>query len=260
MSEGPVLSEAETRLMRRREEFFGILVVGAILGIWHAGLGGRAIFTFRNDEPVSSWVAMLFGSLSTLPAVVLALFSRPWSAIWLIAGGLISLGAFLAGAVTSGYPARQVAETCAFFLMMVSGPMVLLGLGLIWAHSRLQRLGDFSILKLSNRRTQFLVLIVSSYLLLSIGALFVAEVPLFMAMLNTPLGLCAILVVLGPLATLATARLIGLPIYLIETVVVFGLVWLALTGEKRRRASLIGAVSAWLISGLLFWVIVFAGS
>ena len=59
---------------------------------------------------------------------------------------------------------------------------------------------------------------------------------------------------------LAMGRFIGMPVYLAESVVVLGLLWLAITNENRRRAALLGALAAWIASGLLFLAIVFAWS
>jgi hypothetical protein len=58
-------------------------------------MGMKAIFVFRNNEPLASWVAIIAGPLSTLPAVFLALFKRKLAGYWLIVGGLISFVAIL---------------------------------------------------------------------------------------------------------------------------------------------------------------------
>ena len=39
--------------VRVRIELLGVFAAGAVLGIWHLGMGGRALFVFRSDEPFS---------------------------------------------------------------------------------------------------------------------------------------------------------------------------------------------------------------
>ncbi len=72
-----------------------IFLAALILGWYHLRLGMKAIFVFRNNEPLDSWIAIIAGPLSTLPATVLALFKKRLGAYWLIMGGLISFAAFL---------------------------------------------------------------------------------------------------------------------------------------------------------------------
>ncbi|HMH53179.1 MAG TPA: hypothetical protein VK548_23280 [Candidatus Acidoferrum sp.] len=260
MSQSSDGRETQDGRVRLSAEFACLLVGGALLGIWHAQLGTKAVFTFRNDEPYSSWIGILFGPLSTLPAVALALVSRRWSAAWLVAGGLVSLGVLVVTEVGKGNPAGEAAEFLLHFLFMVAGPMIALGLGLVWVHRRLARLGPPTISAARTRHTKFLALVLGGYFLLSLGALFVADFRFFKTAIDTTWGLWVISLLLGPLMMLAMGRFIGMPIYLAESVVVLGLLWLAITAAKRRRAALLGALAAWVVSGLFFLAIVFGWS
>ena len=227
-----------------------------VIGLWHAQLGAKALFIVRNDEPYSSWIAVLCGPLSTLPAVALGILTRRWGAAWLVAGALVSLGASAMGAAGSGHGPGVVAEHVLAFLLMVSGPMIALGSGLIWLQRRYK---GQEMLSTFGGRSHFIALATfGCYLLLSLGALFVADLSLFKAIIEPQWGFGALTLLLGPLMMLATWRLIGVPTYLAETVVVLGLLWLAITQEKRRRAALLGALVAWIVSGLFFLAIVFA--
>ena len=78
---------ASYKLWFYRVVLVAVLGSGIILGVWHHQIGGRALWVFRNDEPVSSWVTILAGPLTTLPATLLAGWRRQWGAYWLIAGG-----------------------------------------------------------------------------------------------------------------------------------------------------------------------------
>ncbi len=48
------------------------------------------VFVFRNDEPLSAWIFVLAGPLSTLPAVITAFFLPKIGGIWLMCGAVIS--------------------------------------------------------------------------------------------------------------------------------------------------------------------------
>ena len=256
MSALPGGSEAQDGRVQMRGALLCILVAGAVLGLWHAQLGGRALFTFRNDEPYSSWVGIFFGPLSTLPAVALAMFTRRWSAAWLIAGGLISLGALVVSAAGKPNPLGEFRDLVLLYLLLGSGPMIALGLGLVWIVHRLLLSDVEKVSRRRSRRMQVWGLIVSSYLLLSIAAFFVADFPLFDAVFETRWGFWVIPIVLGPLAIPALWRVIGIPIYLAETAVFLGLLWLATRSADRRRTGLWGALAVWIVSGLFFLSIV----
>jgi len=66
------------------------LVIGAGIGLLQMKKGLRAIFVFGNNEPISSWVFIISGYVSTLPATVTAFFNMRIGGWWLIIGGLTS--------------------------------------------------------------------------------------------------------------------------------------------------------------------------
>jgi len=107
-------------------------VLGLVVGVWHLWLAGQAIFVFSSGEPWSSWVAMLLGPVSTLPAVATSLFRRRAAGYWLITAGLISFGAFLVGE-------DGVTENLLSFLWMLTGPMLVIGIVMILLAPRLHQ-------------------------------------------------------------------------------------------------------------------------
>src|SRR5438105_11513401 len=88
-----------------------VVSLGIAVGLWHQFIGGRSLFTFRNNEPLSSFVIIFAGPLSTLPATLLAIFRPAWGATWLIGGGFLSLVAFVASELMSGEPTAQAVQT-----------------------------------------------------------------------------------------------------------------------------------------------------
>lgn len=110
--------------MMKRALLIVLTVAGIALGAWHLRLASQAIFVFRGGEPLTSWIAMLCGPVSTLPAVVLSLFRTRPGAYWLIAGGLVSFVVFLLGE-------GGVTENLFPFLRMTTGPMFLIGVAMI---------------------------------------------------------------------------------------------------------------------------------
>ena len=105
----------------RRLFFAGILLVGAGVGWWHARNALTAVMVFRQGEPATSWITVLFGPFSTLPALVASLFSRKVGGYWLIVGSLISLMAFVIESTENVLP----------FFLTVTLPMLALGGGLL---------------------------------------------------------------------------------------------------------------------------------
>ena len=75
----------------RKRILVAVYAIAFIVGCIHFDIGLRAIFVFRNNEPLTSWIALIAGPFSTLPATFLALFKRRFGGYWLIAGGLITL-------------------------------------------------------------------------------------------------------------------------------------------------------------------------
>jgi hypothetical protein len=72
-----------------------IFVAALVIGWYHLRMGMKAIFVFRNNEPLFSWIGIIAGPLSTLPATIVAFFKRKLGGYWLIAGGFISFVSIL---------------------------------------------------------------------------------------------------------------------------------------------------------------------
>jgi predicted membrane channel-forming protein YqfA (hemolysin III family) len=110
-----------------------------ILGVWHFGVATRAIFVLRETDPLSAVIVLLAGPLSTLPATLLAIFSRRLGAAWLIAGGVISFVALMVYGVMQAETVAGMAEMGLTHLVTTAGPMILLGLGVLWLDRYLAR-------------------------------------------------------------------------------------------------------------------------
>ena len=115
---------------RYRLALMSILMAGIAVGIVHHMIGLRSLFVFRNAEPLSSWMIILGGPLTTLPAVLMGLFRRSWGAIWLIAGGLFSLSVVIVTEATSGERIAEIAAAAFRFSVMFTIPMVTIGMAL----------------------------------------------------------------------------------------------------------------------------------
>lgn len=72
-----------------------LLSVGIIIGFFHLKQGLKAMFVFRTNEPISMWISIIAGPLSTLPAVLLSFFLPKIGGVWLICGSILSAVAFL---------------------------------------------------------------------------------------------------------------------------------------------------------------------
>lgn len=101
-----------------------LTVAGLALGVWHLRLALDAIFVFRRGEALTSWITMLAGPLSTLPAVVLTLVKRKLGGYWLLAGAAISFTIFILAE-------RGLTENTVPFLSMMAGPMAIIGAGMV---------------------------------------------------------------------------------------------------------------------------------
>src|SRR5262249_24263259 len=98
-------------------------------------------WTFRESEPLTSWVIVLAGPASTLPATLLAIRSRRWGAAWLIAGVAVSLATVVLADALYHESLAVIARSASRYTTVVDGPMILLGAGLLWARRRLDRRG-----------------------------------------------------------------------------------------------------------------------
>jgi hypothetical protein len=230
----------------------GLLVIlsgGIILGVWHYQFAMRALWVFRNNEPLSSWVILFAGPISTLPATLLAVFRRRWGAVWLLGGALMSLGGVVADQLVKGSSLAEVATAAVYFSIPISIPMSLLGLGLLWVQPSLGQVESPA--ALSGRRDYMLMwsLMLGIYVVLSVVIFLVPDWPVFLQPFETRWGSLVMAPCLGPLAVLFMSRLLGVPLYLAETAVVFGLLWIAATSQAWCRTALLGALAAWVLSG-----------
>ncbi len=112
------------RAVIKRWIFISLIVIGAFIGLWHFRLAMRAVLVFRHDESVLSWVAILSGPLSTLPAIIVSVINRKLGSSWLIIGSLVSLLAMVLG---ENFKMERVIP----FFYMFSTPMIILGIGFI---------------------------------------------------------------------------------------------------------------------------------
>lgn len=113
-------SEAEAAFRKTMNPYFLVAVCAAIvLGVWHLDLALHAIFVFRSSEPLTSWIAILAGPASTLPAAVLALLSNR-GGYWRIGGAVLSFVVFAIGE-------RGITENLFPFLLRISVPMLFAG-------------------------------------------------------------------------------------------------------------------------------------
>jgi hypothetical protein len=95
-----------------------------IVGVWHGKLAMQALFVFRENEPVTSWLAIVLGPATTLVATVLTIFMRKTGGIWLIGSGIAAVFAFIAGE-------GKMTEHVTPFFMQISLPMLVVGVALL---------------------------------------------------------------------------------------------------------------------------------
>lgn len=104
---------------------FTVILLFAIaigIGIFHFFEGSMSIFVFKENEPLLSWVCMLSGPISTLPATIAAIFNRKVGGYWLITGGAISGLSFIWW--------TKIIESW-FFILIVTVPMIFLGIAFV---------------------------------------------------------------------------------------------------------------------------------
>lgn len=108
-----------------------LIAIGAAiaLGVWHLALALQAIFVFQTDEPVISWIAILTGPASTLPAALVAVFAERAGGCWLVVAGVLSFLVFAVGE-------RGAMENLFPFLSRISIPMILIGAVVIYLPRR----------------------------------------------------------------------------------------------------------------------------
>src|SRR4029453_7786577 len=109
--------------------FLVAVLAGIALGVWHLNLALQAIFVFRADEPIFSWIAILTGPASTLPAALVAFFAKRIGGYWLVGGGLLSFLVFAIGE-------HGTTENLFPFLSRISLPMMSIGAIVVYLPKR----------------------------------------------------------------------------------------------------------------------------
>jgi hypothetical protein len=99
-----------------------LILIGVVVGVLHLQEGFVALFLFKNNEPISAWILIIAGPLSTLPATIQAYFNKRIGGWWLIISSIISLGFFF-------YLTED--KTNMTFILMNVLPMFLLGFGFL---------------------------------------------------------------------------------------------------------------------------------
>jgi heme/copper-type cytochrome/quinol oxidase subunit 3 len=85
----------------------------------------QALFVFRENEPITSWLAILLGPATTFLATVVAIFMRKTAGIWLIGSGIAAFLAFNAG--QEGATSEHVEP----FLSTILLPMLFIGVAFL---------------------------------------------------------------------------------------------------------------------------------
>lgn len=98
-------------------------VLAVALGLWHMRLALDAILVFRAGEPWTSWIAVLCGFVSTLPAAILSFFLRRTAGYWLIGNAVVALGVL---AMEEG----EMGDLLGLLAIMI-GPILAVGIGFV---------------------------------------------------------------------------------------------------------------------------------
>jgi hypothetical protein len=93
------------------------VLAGVMLGLWHLWLSLGAVFVFRQDEPLTSWLAIASFGL-TCPASLVALWKGRVGAMILGISLTLSLPA-----ITGGFSAEEVLA----WALVIGGPQAFLG-------------------------------------------------------------------------------------------------------------------------------------
>lgn len=105
---------------------YTLLLVGVLVGILHLWLAIKAMFVFRNQEPIPMWIFVVTGPLSTLPAIVTAFFWPRIGGSWLICGSVVSFLAAL-----TNMEVNKGLQDIIWYFTSYSAPMVVLGIALL---------------------------------------------------------------------------------------------------------------------------------
>src|SRR6266851_1477147 len=165
-----------------------ILSGGIILGVLHYRFAMRALWVFRNDEPLSSLVMLFAGPLSTLPATLLAVLHRRWGAVWLPGGALVSLGGAAADQLVKGNSLVEAATAAVYYSIPISIPTILLGLGLGRVQSSLGRAELPAVQSGRRYYVRIWTLMLGMYIVLSVLIFVVTDWPVFRQAFETRWG------------------------------------------------------------------------
>ncbi len=106
-----------------------------------AGIYGSPLAGLRGLELAQVLGVLLIGPLSALPAAIVVLWRPRWGAAWLIASGL-SYGALACAHILPPYGALALGTGAHILpLVLVSFPMLVVGLWLIWQSTKTSRFG-----------------------------------------------------------------------------------------------------------------------
>jgi len=100
------------------------ILVAFALGVWHLLLAGQAILVFRNNEPLTSWGAILLGPTLTIVGAIIATVRPKWGGYCLLFGACASFLIFLVEEGIHG-------EHWVPFLVRITIPMALVGTALL---------------------------------------------------------------------------------------------------------------------------------
>ena len=108
----------------KRAALFGAVVAGLLLAAWHLAIARQALFVFREDEPVTSWLALLLGPALTVLGCLLAFFRPIAAGVVVVMGGLVSAAAFIIGD-------GGLTEHTTAYVLQFTAPMLAVGIALV---------------------------------------------------------------------------------------------------------------------------------
>ena len=110
--------------MLNRVALFAAVILGLIVAIWHTTVAMQALFVFRENEPLSSWLALVSAPALTAVGCIVAIFHRLAGGLVVMSGGLIAAVAFLIGE-------GGLTEHVAPYLLTFTAPVVVIAVVLI---------------------------------------------------------------------------------------------------------------------------------
>ena len=116
--------------LRKKIIKYFFFIVALTIALIHLKYGIKALFVFTNYEPFSLFLTLIFGPLSTLPALVIGLFWTRIGALWLILGSITSFILIIPSLVPKGI------NGIFYYFLRFSGPMLLIGLFLFYLRKK----------------------------------------------------------------------------------------------------------------------------